>query len=570
MKVTKSVNSIPADPVIKTPLHASQKTSGNTSTSFIKRHKKLFTCGLVAFLTLLACIILYFIVTKYISNLKDKYMLRQPEWTAYDKKDQEPKFALVKITSRLAPGDVEEVKNYFFRNKLSLAGGVTKAEECVDTEYKCGDSGWKEFDTGYVALSNRCMVKVKPETYCNVILPGGTLIHAANTKKISGFKNNLFDNKNLIFQVVITSDQITIKESATNQESSLWHIVTSLGARKYVVEVGDHTVTATGTEFYTSTSKKDGAVTGVTQGTVQVSNYSGKASDLSKKQYSQAPIFNVAACPPILKACGNSCIPANGICCDATSYCLSPVQCQENSDGKCKTSMFSGDSSKYCCSNDNKADGFSLFSKGSYDCKDGYKFCGMGCIPEDQKCCYPTNKDCPVAESEAASKTGNIPSNHVFPRQYFYDIYKSLLNDGTYKKYVTNASFPNDETYLRETFDYLVSKMKAKVSADYAKSDSTKEKNTFCADYPDFCYTPKKADDDSTSTSGSCPKDIKIISCYHKGVGLMVKNKPGYYQCTYKGKESCSNINGMKMCGSMGEIALPEKCLPKGFNSWSK
>lgn len=494
--------------------------------------------------------------------------LRQPLWVEFDEEDTEPKFALTKIASSLVPGDGKDGTNYFFRNRVTAYGSTT-GQECYNTQYKCGDDKWEDFEGDYVLLENRCLVKVKPSTYCNVILPGGTLIAATNAQK----NTDLFNKGDLIFQIISTDEQITIIENVTKQESSLWHILAPNFDKKYIVEVGDVTAEATGTEFYTSTDEDLGSVTTVMKGSVKV-----YGTTITKREYAQVPYFNILACPPALKACGNSCIPANGVCCDANSYCLYPIQCQENPTGTCKANLFTGDSSQYCCYNSTLSSSFSLFDKGSYDCDDGYKFCANRCIPEDQECCYPTDDDCPVEEESLDIGTGDVPSDYEFPRQYFFDLYNKLIANDKYLNLVSNTAFAQGTFNFDDILQYIAEYLKPIVEQDYAKSDASAEQSTFCSNYPNSGACPNTTSNDSSSSaSGDCSMmdDLEITYCYVESAGTLNQGKPGYVQCGYKivkNKDKyCqdSSIGGVNMvCTGTGDGAFPKKCLPKGFSNW--
>lgn len=511
------------------------------------------------------------LIIPQITKLHDRYTVRQPLWEEFDEENTEPNFALTKIAFRLAPGDGKEGTNYFFRNRMTLNGSTTD-QECYETQYKCGDSGWKEFEHGATFLENRCIVRVKPGTYCNVILPGGTLIAASNDNSKVDFANGLFHfyEKDLIFQIISTDEQITIKQSITKQESLLWHSLAPNFNKKYVVELGDQTMEATGTEFYTSTDVDLGSITTVVKGSVKVSG-----TAIKKGQYAQIPYFNVLACPAVLKACGNSCIPANGICCDTNSYCLSPVQCQENPNGTCKAKLFSGESSEYCCYNNPNANSFSLFEKGSYDCDDGYKFCANRCIPEDQECCYPTENDCPVTVEDIDVGTGDVPTDYEFPRQYFFSLYDKILADPTYVGLVSDISFAKGSLNFNKVLDYISEYLKPIVEKDYAKSNAKEEQTAYCTKYPNSaaCPSTKKSDDTTISISGDCSMmdGVTIFGCYVEGKGLMVKNKPGYVQCEIKynpnDEKFCKSSGGLS-CTGTGDAVIPKKCLPKGFSNW--
>ncbi|MHC1716342.1 MAG: hypothetical protein AB9915_00395 [Candidatus Dojkabacteria bacterium] len=531
----------------------------------IKLSRKL----LVITSSIIVLIVAGILISPQLTKLHDKYAIRQPLWEEFNKENTQPNFALTKIAFRLAPGDGKEGTNYFFRNRMTLNGSTTD-QECYETQYKCGDGGWKDFKYGSILLANRCIVKVKPGTYCNVILPGGTLIAASNDNNKVDFANSLFHfyEKDLIFQIISTDEQITIKQSITKQESVLWHSLAPKFNKRYVVELGDQTMEATGTEFYTSTDEDLGAVTTVVKGSVKVSG-----TTIKKGQYAQIPYFNVVTCPPVLKACGNSCIPANGICCDTNSYCLSPVQCQENSTGTCKAKLFLGESSQYCCYNNPNANSFSLFEKGSYDCKDGYKFCANRCIPDDQECCYPTDNDCPVTVEDLDVGTGDVPSGYEFPRQYFFSLYDKILADPKYIKLISDPSFAKGEFNFDDVLDYISKYLKAIVEKDYAKSNEKEEQTTYCTNYPNSgaCPSTKKSEDNSASISGDCKMmdGVTISWCYVEGIGIMVKNKPGYVQCwiKYDHETSCKSSGGLS-CTGTGDAAIPKKCLPKGFSNW--
>jgi len=520
--------------------------------------------------TLVACsIVLMIIGIIYIVSLVKRYYiqgtLRQPIWVQFDKENTEPNFALTKIASNLVPGDGYDGTNYFFRNRVTAYGDTTSGE-CYKTQYKCGDEKWQDFKGNSVLLENRCLVKIKDGTYCNVILPGGTLIAASNSQK----KTGIFKTSDLTFQIISTDEQITIIQSVTNQESALWHSLAPNFDKKYIVQVGDNTAEATGTEFYTSTDETLGSVTTVIKGSVKVYD-----TTIKKGQYAQLPYFNVLACPPALKACGNSCIPANGICCDSNSYCLSPIQCQENPTSTCKTNLFAGDSSQYCCYNNPNASSFSLFDKGSYDCNDGYKFCANKCIPEDQECCYPTDDDCPVTAEEVEMGTGDVPSDYEFPRKYFFDLYDKLLAKSKYISLVSDPKFATGEFDFNTVLGYITEFLKPIVEKDYAKSNESTEQKTYCDTYHNstICPSTKTSDSDSAFTTGDCSMmdDLQILSCYIESAGTLNKGKPGYVQCQYKiikNKDKYCKSSGGLVCTDMGDGAFPKKCLPKGFNDW--
>lgn len=514
-------------------------------------------------------IILIIVGVVYIISMVRRYQiqgtLRQPVWEQFDEENIEPSFVLTKIASSLVPGDGKDGTNYFFRNNVTPYGDTT-GSECYKTQYKCGDGKWKNFEGNSIILENRCLVKIKDSTYCNVILPGGTLIAASNSQK----KTGLFKTSDLIFQIISTDEQITIIQSVTNQESILWHTLAPDFDKRYIVEVGDNTAEATGTEFFTSTDDSLGSVTTVIKGSVKVYN-----TIIKKGQYAQLPYFNVLACPPALKACGNSCIPANGICCDTNSYCLSPVQCQENPTSQCKANLFSGESSQYCCYNNPNASSFSLFDKGSYDCEEGYKFCANKCIPEDKECCYPTDKDCPVAEDEIDIGTGDVPSDYEFPRKYFFDLYDKLIADPTYLNLVSATAFAEDTFNFDSVVEYIAQYLKPIVEQDYANSDESAEKTTYCTTYPNsvICPNTKTSSDDSTSASGDCSmmNDIEVSWCYPEDGNT----KAGYVFCGFKYVKNkdkyCQDtvIGGVKMtCLDTGDGEIPKKCLPSGFNGW--
>lgn len=528
----------------------------------IKVNKNL----IITLSSIIILIALFVIIKPQITKIHDTYAIRQPLWEEYDQQNKQPKFVLTKLTPQLVPTGEKEGTNYFFRNKITAYGG-TSSEECYKTEYKCGDK-WETYD-GATILDNKCIVKVKQGTYCNVILPGGTLIAATNDRHDLDFVNNIFHfyEKDLLFQVISTDQQITVKQSITKQESSLWHSLAPNFNKKYVVEVGDQVIKATGTEFYTSTDEKLGSVTTVIHGSVKVAD-----TKVKKGEFAQLPYFNVTSCPPILKACGNSCIPANGVCCDTNSYCLSPVQCQENPTNKCEANLFSGNSSQYCCYNNPNASSFSLFDKGSYDCKDGYKFCANRCIPEDQQCCYPTDKDCPVDVEDLDIGTGDIPSGYVFPRAYFFELYDKLLADSKYIKMVSDPSFAKGQINFQGILDYIAKYLRPIVDKAYAKSNKSEEQTTYCTNYPNSGACPSstnKSNNTSGSTSGDCSMmdDIQITWCYTESNNT----KPGYVFCGFKyikNKSKYCKDSGNMVCADTGDGTFPKKCLPKGFNDW--
>lgn len=499
-----------------------------------------------------------------ITVIRAEETIRQPIWEQFDKEDTTHSFALTKIAFKLVPGDGKEGTNYFFRNRMTLNGSTTD-QECYKTQYKCGDSKWTNLEFGSVILQNRCIIRIKPDTFCNVILPGGTLIAASNDRDTSSNILHFYE-KDLFFQVITTDERITIIQSVTKQESSLWHTLAPNFDKEYVVELGDQLVEATGTEFNTSTEKEKGSITTVTKGSVKIYD-----TTINKGQFAQIPPFNIAACPSMLKACGNSCIPANGICCDTNSYCLSPVQCQENPTSSCKANLFSGDSSQFCCYNNQNANFFSLFEKGSYDCNDGYKFCANKCIPEDQECCYPTEDNCPVPADELDIGTGKTPSEYVFPRQYFFDLYNKLISNSKYIKLISDPSFAAGTLNFNTILDYISDYLKPVIEKDYAKSNSKEEETKYCSNYPGSaaCSTTKKSNDTSGSISGNCSMmdDIEITWCYRENGNT----KAGYVFCGFKyvkNKDKYCKSSGNMVCADTGDGTFPKECLPKGFNSW--
>ena len=522
--------------------------------------KKPLKISIKIFLWILAISIVFIVswilISPQIKKIYDKYSIREPLWEEYDEEDTEPYFALTKIVSNLVPGDGYEGTNYFFRNKFSLNGGTTSYEECYQTQYKCGDGKWADFEFGYTLLENRCMVRVKPNTYCNVILPGGTLITASNDTAETDLVNGIFNfyEKDLFFQIISTDEQITIIQSVTKQESALWHTLAPDFNKKYVVYLGDQVIEATGTEFYTSTDEDLGSVTTVIKGSVNISG-----TKITKRQFAQIPYFDIVSCPPALKACGDSCIPANGICCDTNSYCLSPIQCQENPTGVCKANLFSGDSSQYCCYNSTLSSSFSLFDKGSYDCDDGYKFCANRCIPQDQECCYPTDEDCPVSVDDIKIGTGEVPDEYEFPRHYFFALYNKLLSKSAYIDLVSDPSFSTGAFNFKTISDYITEYLGGIVEEAYAKSDATEEQTIYCNTYPNSgaCPDTTSSSDDS-DTNASSDSDCWFISsidwCYEAGVtGMGCKSDE--LQCWYTQKDADGGPNGIH-----GEGCIPAKC----------
>jgi len=168
------------------------------------------------------------LISPQIQKLRDTNAIRQPLWEEFDKENTEPNFVLTKIASNLVPGDGKMGTNYFFLNRMIPDGNMG---ECYRTQYKCGDDKWKDFEGNSVILSNKCLIKVKLGAYCNVILPGGTLIVASNDNGKTGMPKE----KDLTFQIISTDEQITIKQSVTEQESALWHILAPNFNKKYVV-----------------------------------------------------------------------------------------------------------------------------------------------------------------------------------------------------------------------------------------------------------------------------------------------------------------------------------------------
>lgn len=91
------------------------------------------------------------------------------------------------------------------------------------------------------------------------------------------------------------------------------------------------------------------------------------------------------ACREGTKACGNGCIPANGVCCEisfaasSSSYCTNSAGggCFPN-DGRCSAAFPAGAQAEHCCSENG--------SIGSNDCPSGRHHCGLLCYPADRPC----------------------------------------------------------------------------------------------------------------------------------------------------------------------------------------
>lgn len=142
-----------------------------------------------------------------------------------------------------------------------------------------------------------------------------------------------------------------------------------------------------------------------------------------------------------------------------------------------------------------------------------------------------------------------------------------------------NPIIKKDDEKVSSTINEITQSETKEISIDKKKNDLTKEqkiiRNVFLIVLPlvvigsIIAALINSANNKTGNPSDleSCPK-VKIIYCYHKGVGIMVKNHPGYYQCMFSTEKSCTKSNGITLCGDKAEGRLPYHCLPAGFNDW--
>ena len=325
----------------------------------LRRIIRLVAFGLVI---IAAAYLVYEYGIPYYTTLHDRYSYKEPEWAAYDPQDTEFKFALFRINHALVGGSEDlKTENTFFLNRMSLYGERASMEECQNTKYRCGDGAWESFDDDTLLLDNRCMVMIDKGSFCNVLLPDGTLINATNHKinyadRLSGFEK-FFATENLIFQIVMNEGDIVIKQGLTYQESMLWHVKSPVSDYSYSVEIGDQIIKDIGTSFGTTSSMKTKVIAGaVKQGSIQVSGYhQANPVNVYGGSFLLGSVYNTSTCPTGLKPCGDSCIPGNAECCSqlSDSYCLSPLKCGDNYSGQCTSGLFFSEKSDYCCISSN-------------------------------------------------------------------------------------------------------------------------------------------------------------------------------------------------------------------------
>lgn len=118
-----------------------------------------------------------------------------------------------------------------------------------------------------------------------------------------------------------------------------------------------------------------------------------------------------ASCPANTKACGEGCIPSNGVCCAhpgdplTSSYCTnsagggcSPNLAPDGGPGICKAGFPSGTTAKYCCSTNTDI--------GSNDCPPGQHHCGLLCSAEP--CAAPGDPDGGAEDAGCAGFEGTM------------------------------------------------------------------------------------------------------------------------------------------------------------------
>ena len=514
---------------------------------------RLFTWVIVLAGLAVAANYLYPLAMQTYTDIRSQYALPEPDWAEYDAHTKAPFFGLVRINDGLVHGEYTgEDENFFFKNRLSVFGWDSAYEECRLTEYKCGEGNWAKFDDMSTRLlDNRCMVRVGPKDFCTVILPDGSLINATNFNTSMSIPDLLWYEEGLVFQVVMDETSITIKQGLTRQESMLWHVVRPNSPYSYRVEVGDKVVTDIGTTFGTHSVMKNGnVVAAVSKGSVQVTSLDPAVSALnvSSGTYAVQPAYESAQCPAALKPCGTSCIPMNGVCCNnltGSGYCLAPLKCGDNFDGKCTSNMFFGGQTTSCCvSSSAFADDLSLMQRGSYDCAEGQKHCGMGCIAEERECCYPTDDDCPV-EAQAVD-VKDIPKDVYIPRAYLNSAYAALLGSWSFQEMMANPDFMSDYGALVDVRKFIQQELADKLAADEKASDPKKEAAQYCGKYPNNCVT-KSSGSSGGSSSSSCPSRV-----------------PSDLRCScgkrdYRGWVICESSQS----GSEGQWYIPLNCLQK-------
>jgi len=520
-----------------------------------KKKSSCLTWLIVLAILAVAANYLYPYAVNLYNSFRDRYALREPDWAAYDAYDKEPPFALIKSPDGLVHGDhIGEDENFVFKNRLSVFGWDSLYEECRLTEYKCGEGEWAKFeDTKTRLLDNRCIVRVGPQDFCTVLLPDGSLINATNFDTSMSIPDLLWYEEGLVFQVVVEDETITVKQGLTRQESMLWHVVRPNSPYAYRVEIGDQVVTDIGTTFGTHSEMKKGkVVAAVSKGSVQVTSLDPAASPLNITggTYAVQTAFASTVCPAALKPCGTSCIPGNAVCCNnltGSGYCLAPLQCGDNVDGKCTSNLFFGGQTTSCCVSSNAfADDLLLMQRGSYDCPEGQKHCGMGCIAEERDCCYPTDDDCPVKPQAVEVK--DIPKDVFIPRSYLNNAYAALLGSPSFQQMMANPDFMTDFTSLVDVRNFIQQELADKLAADEKTSDPGKEAAQYCGKYPGNCKTVSSGSSSSGSGGGeACPSRV-----------------PSDLRCScgkrdYRGWVICES----SQAGSEGQWYIPLSCLQK-------
>lgn len=488
----------------------------------------------------------------YYTTLHDRYAYQEPEWAIFDPQDTEFKFALFRINHALVGGSEElKTENAFFLNRMSLYGEIASMEECQNTKYRCGDENWKPFDGDSMLLDNRCMVKIDKGSFCNILLPDGTLINATNqrinySERLHGFEK-FFATDDLIFQIVMNEGDIVIKQGLTYQESMLWYVMSPVSDYSYSVEIGDQIIKDIGTSFGTVSSMKNKLIAAaVKQGSIQVSGYHlANPLNVYSGSYLRGSVYNTSTCPVGLKACGDSCVPGNAECCSpiSDSYCLSPLKCGNNYSGQCTAGLFFSEQSNYCCISSNAfADEINIFKRGSYDCPEGKKHCGMACIPEDQPCCYPTENDC-VENQIETYEVKTLTDDINIPRAYLNEKYAQLLGTPSFQEMLRSPDLLSDLSSLVDVRTFIIEELREKFEADAAASNPNDETKKYCARFPSLCTT-KKNSSSSSDSSGNCPSTL-----------------PSDLVCSCNSRDS----RGWVFCGTnadgMGSWVIPLSCL---------
>ena len=478
--------------------------------------KRIFRFVIFCVVIISAAYLIYEYGIPYYTTLHDKYSYREPEWADFDPQDTEFKFALFRINHALVGGNEDlKTENAFFLNRMSLYGEIASMEECQNTKYRCGDENWQSFDGDIMLLDNRCMVKIDKGSFCNILLPDGTLINATNQKinyseRLQGVEK-FFATEDLVFQIVMNEGDIIIKQGLTYQESMLWHVMSPVGDYSYSVEIGDQIIKDIGTSFGTASSMKNKVIAGaVQQGSIQVSGYDlANPLNVYSGSYLLGSVYNTSTCPIGLKPCGDSCIPGNAECCSQfnDSYCLSPSKCGDNGSGQCTSGLFFSEQSDFCCVSSNAfADEINFFKRGSYDCEEGMKHCGMACIPEDQPCCFPTESDC--AENQIGTyEVETLTDEMNIPRAYLNEKYAQLLGTPTYQEMLRFPELLSDMTSFVDVRNFIIAELKEKFEADAAASNPNEETRKYCARFPSLCTT-KDNSSNGSDDSGICPATL--------------------------------------------------------------